>query len=504
MELVTEEGIAKHMDAISKIGKDPDGGFTRAPWSDEESEAHEYFVRVAKENGLQVIRDAAGNLYVKAPGNVSGVVQIGSHLDTVPNGGNFDGVAGIAAGMEAILAAKDEPRRKDLELVIWRGEESSFFNMAYLGSRLALGAARPNILERTNTCDGKSLEDAIRGQGFDVGDLRKMIALGGTFPGERFVTEHFELHIEQGNLLEKTGYDLGLVRSIRGPHRLKVQLQGDDSAAHAAQLITELERQAYQAAKAGNDLVQTFGVINAFGGCDGSPLASTAMNKVAGYAEAFAYGARTDEIFQADTRINTRFGVEVFQEQHPEGVYAKFHGRFDHSGATPMGLPYRRDANLAAAHWVAGMKELYPDMSFTINNTGEDTRFLADIRSTELSFREAYVEEAIRIIQDFSSGNGIQANVEIISQADPIEELSPRLRNIMEQGCNELDYMVLPMQSGAGHDVAIVTKQTHADTGLIFIPCREGISHSPLEHAEVSDIAKGANVLAYAIAELAR
>ena len=140
----------KVLEKIGNIGSKPEDGFLRASWSDEESNAMEYFKKEAEKIGMKTRYDKVGNLFITTDDNNTEIVQVGSHLDTVPGGGNYDGSAGIVTGFEAIKAIVKSKigLNKKLELVIWRGEESGTFGVVYKGSKAAFGKADSKILER--------------------------------------------------------------------------------------------------------------------------------------------------------------------------------------------------------------------------------------------------------------------------------------------------------------------------------------------------------------------
>ena len=201
---------------------------------------------------------------------------MGSHLDTVPKGGQYDGGAGIVAGLEAILALHEywSSMNCDLQLVVWRGEESATFGSVCKGSRAAFGLNDPNIL--TKKFQGQTLEDAIARQGFDPSYIR---GRKPTLSQQQIdsITAHFELHIEQASQLQTDRKRIGIVTSIRGAARYRVIIIGE--AAHSggtpmgsafrrdanlaiAYMQVELDCLAKLRLEQGDDLVQTVGVVN--------------------------------------------------------------------------------------------------------------------------------------------------------------------------------------------------------------------------------------------------
>ncbi|MGW8251624.1 MAG: M28 family peptidase, partial [Anaerolineales bacterium] len=198
------ESVERHFIALSRfgnLGPGLDDGFSRPSWSYEESQAIEYIRQAGIAEGMLAAYDEVGNLYLSTPVTAQRVIQIGSHLDTVPFGGQFDGGAGIVAGLEAILALKERWAEIDciLQLVVWRGEESATFGAVCKGSQAAFGLNDPAILDKK--FQQKTLEEAILSQGFDADYIRQQRP---TLSQQQIdsIAVHFELHIEQSSLLQ--------------------------------------------------------------------------------------------------------------------------------------------------------------------------------------------------------------------------------------------------------------------------------------------------------------
>ncbi len=435
---ISRESIERHYAVISKIGNlgpRPEDGYLRAAWSDEETAAMKYVEQAALQAGLSSRWDALGNLCVETPGETAEWVECGSHLDTVPQGGNFDGTAGVIAGLQSLIqiAASGAARKKGLRLRVWRCEESATFNSLYAGSLGAFGQSKPSCLE--NRFRGITLAEAMRSQGADPECIMQ---------GKRTISAaeldciaaHIELHIEQGNLLENEHIDIGVVTGIRGPYRSRIVLRGE----------------------------------------------------------------------------------------------------FDHSGATPMGVDYRRDANLALAYILVELDKLAAhhigrgaDLVQTVGiiNSQKDWNeshpevyqnavtkvsgyacFTLDARSDDGVFLAAYREEADALIRQTAAKFRVEAEQSLIGFEPGIKVLDLHVAEVIESVCRELDLSCKRMPSGAGHDAAIVGKQKKSNgskvpVGMIFIPCRRGKSHSPDEYASSAAIAKGASVLAVTLARLA-
>jgi len=332
---ISVKNIEQHIAAMAKIGnlgEAFEAGFQRASWSDEETSAILYIKRTGEAHGLQATYDQVGNLYLSTPGDAIEVVQVGSHLDTVPQGGMYDGGAGILIGLEAILALKDkwESFHRRLELVIWRGEESATFDEMCKGSKAAFGICDPMILK--NTYDGKTLEVAIREQGFDPSPIQ----LGQPALSQDHIDSivaYFEVHIEQANKLEVDRNDIGVVSSIRGSRRLRVIVIGEaahsgstpmgpdyrsDATLAISYMLVKMDHMANQVLNLGQDLVQTAGIINSDPNFNlhHPQVSENAMTKVSPYG-----------YFTLDIRSNNSKFLENYVSQAQnliEEIAAKF------------------------------------------------------------------------------------------------------------------------------------------------------------------------------------
>ncbi|WP_168589378.1 Zn-dependent hydrolase [Saccharopolyspora sp. ASAGF58] len=206
---VDPTAIASDVAALGRIGAQPDGGVTRTTYDPAWVQARDLVRKMMADRGLSVRVDAVGNVYGRLAGtDGSRTVLTGSHLDTVPNGGNYDGALGIVAGIAALDALnRDRGRPRDnVEVVAFVEEEGTRFGADFLGSRALVGGADPAELHATRDVDGVSVAEAMRAVGLDPGHI-----------GEAKRTDlkaFLELHIEQGPVLEGTGTDLGVVDAI--------------------------------------------------------------------------------------------------------------------------------------------------------------------------------------------------------------------------------------------------------------------------------------------------
>ena len=196
-------------------------GITRASYGRGEQMAHDIMADGAARVGLEIEDDAAGNIYMTLAGaNRSATpIVIGSHLDSVAQGGNFDGAAGVVAGLAACAALKADgimPAR-DVRIMGIRAEESAWFGTSYIGSRSALGTLPEGTLDKARRVDtGRTLADHMAEAGCDPDALR----IGPAHLRPTSLHAYLEVHIEQGPVLEEAQLPVGVVTGIRGNRRL--------------------------------------------------------------------------------------------------------------------------------------------------------------------------------------------------------------------------------------------------------------------------------------------
>lgn len=195
-------------------------GVTRASYGEGEQAAHRLMAEIAAELGLEVSQDAAANTYMTWPGQdrSAAMRMVGSHLDSVPQGGNFDGAAGVVSGLTAIraLQALGHAPAQDISVMGVRAEESCWFGVSYIGSRSALGTLPEGALESaTRMDDGGALANHMAKCGGDPDRLKD----GPPHLAVDRVAAFLEPHIEQGPVLVEEGYPAGIVTGIRGNRR---------------------------------------------------------------------------------------------------------------------------------------------------------------------------------------------------------------------------------------------------------------------------------------------
>lgn len=232
-----------HLADLARFGATETGGITRYALSPEEKATTETVATWMREAGLEVRRDAVGNLFGRLPGKRLGpAILTGSHLDSVPNGGNYDGPAGVIAGLEAVRSLRQQGLVPELpiEVACFMGEEGSRFSYGLLGSSVLAGTFPYAEVESIRDQEGVSLAEALREYGGDPEALPSAAAPGGAYAA------YVELHIEQSGVLESRGLPVGIVSGIAGMRELRGVIRG--RAEHAGACPMDLRRDPMPAA----------------------------------------------------------------------------------------------------------------------------------------------------------------------------------------------------------------------------------------------------------------
>jgi len=399
--------LAGDLDALGRIGRDDDGAVNRVCFTPAEEEAHGLVAGWMEDLGLDVSRDGFGNTVGTRPGRGGSgrAIAIGSHVDSVPRGGNYDGAVGVVGAIEAARALAEEGRVlvHDLRVVCFSAEEGARFGAPCLGSKAALGLLGPDDAQRLEDGRGVTLAEALEARGSSVEALGVADWVEGL---DAFV----ELHIEQGRVLEDARQPIGVVDWIAGNRRLRMTLRG-----------------------------QT-----------------------------------------------------------------------DHSGATPM--PIRRDALVAAAAVVGDVDRLARRTRGLVGTVGEFTvhpnaltavpgkvELSVDVRSADVVVQEETIEAVMEAAARHCAARGVDLEVDDVSSVAPVM-LPSWLRRSLTDVARRFTPRPRVMTSGAGHDAAIMARRVPA--GMVFIPCRGGVSHSPEEWASTDQIALGTQVLTAGVVEL--
>ncbi|MYC30563.1 MAG: M20 family metallo-hydrolase [Chloroflexi bacterium] len=207
---------------LGRIGETP-LGMMRLAYSPYDQEGRQYAVNLMRGAGMEVRVDPAGNIIARKPGTDPNLpaIALGSHTDTVPNGGKYDGALGVLGAIEVAqtLAENSHTLRHPLEIIIFTNEEGTRFHRWLLGSRAMSGLLEPEDYNAVDD-EGVSLERRLA----DIGGDLQRIDQARRYPGE--LAAYFELHIEQGPTLHRNGTPLGAVTGITGRYVFKVEVQG--------------------------------------------------------------------------------------------------------------------------------------------------------------------------------------------------------------------------------------------------------------------------------------
>lgn len=397
---VNQQRLWETLQKLAEFGKNPEGGVSRVGFTDADLAGRDYVVGLMRAAGLEVHVDAAGNIFGKRGGTASvPALLFGSHTDSVPQGGNYDGDVGTLGALEAVRALNEAhiTTRHPLEVVDWTNEEGGRYYSGLFGSSAAAGILPKDVAERRGE-KGDTLADWLSKMGGDGGKIEDARIAPGTFAG------YLELHIEQGGNLDEQKIPIGVVLGIVG--------------------------------------------------------------------------------ISARTCTATGFA--------------------NHAGTTPMDR--RRDALAAASRAVLAVREeVRSEPGRQVGTVGwmkvepgamnvipGRVTFPVELRDLD----EKKVEHiAARVLQRFQQ-IGRQENVEIVC-TEP-DRHAPALTNpafqaAIRASAKEAGLATLDLPSGAGHDAQNAAKFT--SIGMIFVPSRGGISHSPLEYTSAQDAANGAEVL---------
>ena len=392
---------------LAGFGATNRGGVCRLALSQEEIDARAALVAWGREFGLHASVDPAANLFLRLDGlePESPPLLLGSHIDTQPTGGKFDGAYGVVAGLAALraIAASGNRPRRSIEVVAWMNEEGSRFAPGMMGSAVFTGKRRLEDIEAVRDKSGCSVREELDRVLDKERDLPRR-PLG--FP----VAGHLEAHIEQGPLLEAEGRTIGVVTGIGGKRTFRVVVQGE--AAHAGTSTRGERRDALVSAVAIVDALQR---------------------------------AMWDD---ADT---VRFTIGMFsvEPNAPSVVPAR----------VVFSVDLRHDSD-----------EVVRTLGDKVSEVCQAARGKCDVTVTPLLY-------------------------------DPPLEFPAAIRARVRDAAARLGLSQLDLPSPAGHDSRYL--HYHCPTGMIFIPCKGGISHSEEESITPSDAEAGVRVLAEVAFELA-
>lgn len=223
--MIDAKRFERNFNAISEFGALKGGGLTRLAFSKEDLEARKFLINLIEKNGFKLKIDNVGNIFAIYDDGCEAdakPVCVGSHIDSVPNGGFYDGTLGVMAGLEALSSIKEAgiKLKRPLWLINFSCEESSRFKTATIGSKIISGKLSQQRLHELKDEDGISLFEAMSAAGFKPQNLDEAILK------ENSLHAYLELHIEQGPVLERSAISVGVVSGIAAPIRFEITIQG--------------------------------------------------------------------------------------------------------------------------------------------------------------------------------------------------------------------------------------------------------------------------------------
>ncbi|MBB54816.1 MAG: Zn-dependent hydrolase [Magnetovibrio sp.] len=386
---------------MAKIGATEKGGNCRLTLTDLDKEGRDLFVQWCKDAGCNVTIDAVGNIFARRPGQdpLKAPVMMGSHLDTQPTGGRFDGVLGVLAGLEAIRTLNDHAVKTEapIEVVCWTNEEGSRYAPAMMGSGVFTGVFELDEIRAKTDLDGLAFGDELERIGY----------AGQQKPGAHEVGSYFELHIEQGPILEAEERTIGVVTAAQGQRWYEITVIGQES--HAGPTPMPIRRDALVTA---SKIVQE-------------------INRIGHHYPPHACAT----VGQMLVNPNSRNVI-------PGSVF--------------LTVDFRHPADETLSMMDQALKAFC-------------TR-LADQSKTQID------------VVDF--------------WYFPPTHFEDRCIEAVREGARVAGFEHMDIVSGAGHDAVYIAGV--APTGMIFVPCENGISHNEIENASPEDCAAGCQVLLHA------
>lgn len=278
--LVDLERIKRDMDYINSITATEGEGCTRLSYSKEDRKTRDYILSELDKLGVNYKIDGVGNIRAKYPANLNeSSILTGSHIDTVPNGGRFDGLTGSICALESMRRIVEEnvTLKKPIEFIIYAEEEGSNFGSTTLGSKLLAGKVGVDELDRLTASDGRTARKVMEDFGLSISTIER----DRLKKGEAYAV--IELHVEQGAVLDRENLEIGVVNAISGMNTFEVTINGvanhagatpmiyrKDPLAAAAEIILEIERFAKE--NVNPTTVATVGKLNCY------PCASNVIN----------------------------------------------------------------------------------------------------------------------------------------------------------------------------------------------------------------------------------
>jgi len=397
---INSQRLQGTLEKLSEFGRNPEGGVTRLGFSETDLAAREYVTGLMKQAGLEVRIDPAGNIFgLRAGSEKLPILLFGSHIDSVLNGGNFDGDVGSMGAIEVMRALHDGSvkTRHPLEAVIWTNEEGNHFGIGTLGSGVAAGSRGPEILEAKDE-QGLTLADWLRRYGQNPSQLTDARIPLGALAG------FLELHIEQGPNLYETKVPIGVVQGIVGIKRWDCVVTG--FANHAG--TTPMNRRKDALAGASKDVLAVRDVVRAE---EGRQVGTVGFVKVA------------------------------------PGAINVIPGRVE---------------------------------------------FPVELRDLDAAKIDRMWEHIQQRFVDTDKAENVATRCSLLDHSEPARA-DPNLQTAIREAAKSLRLATTDLPSLAGQDAQEIARI--APMAMIFVPSKDGISHSPLEFTSWQDVANGAEVL---------
>lgn len=399
---INEERLQKRIEQLAQIGKIGETGVCRLALSAEDRAGVELVRSWMEEAGLQTRIDDFGNLIGRMMGKdeQAPILMIGSHIDSQPYGGQYDGVIGVLGGLEVVQTLNEQGimPTQPIEVVAFCDEEGCRFQKGLFGSKGILGMLDPTDLERTDK-NGITRRQALVDFGCDPDRQEASIYPKGS------IGAYLELHIEQGPILDDAKEAIGIVSAISGPLWWTVELTG--FAGHAGSVPMPMRKDA---------LVGAAKVILA-----------------------------VNELAKLDPQAPTVGTV--------------------------------------------GHLEVFPDSR---NIIPERVRFSIDLRDIDLQRRDEREQALREAIELAAVEGGLQYTITEDTNSDP-RYCADWIKAIMHEESSKLGASVRELMSGPFHDALALSYV--CDYGMIFVRCKDGISHNPKEYAAYEDVALGTELL---------
>ncbi|UOD49491.1 Zn-dependent hydrolase [Orrella daihaiensis] len=395
---ISSERLYQSLMDLAKIGATSKGGNCRLALTPLDGQGRDLVTAWMREAGMTITVDQVGNIFARRAGkdNELPPIMTGSHIDTQPTGGKFDGCFGVLAGLEVVRTLNDHDIETNapIEVVIWTNEEGTRFVPVMMGSGAFVGKFKLEDILNTTDKDGKRVGDELKAIGYD----------GKAPVGGRAVGAYFEAHIEQGPILEHENKVIGVVTGSLGLRWYDVTVTGMEMHAGPTPM----------------------------------PIRQDAL-----YAATF-----------------------IMQDVIQNALDHAPHGRGTVGSAT-----------------------VHPSSRNVI--PGKVT-FTVDIRHENADQLRAMHERLLATCSSIEKSHNVTVRVEEVSYFPPTP-FDPTMVNAVREAAKSSDLSYMDIVTGAGHDAVYMASVT--PTAMIFVPCKDGVSHNEIEDAKPEDLAAGAQVL---------